>query len=104
MAFKGLWVDDERPIPADLIANEWSCARSAWEAITKLELIEFEMVSLDHDIASFVGNKEITGYDVALWLAERRHNGLYVPPFVYVHSANPVGHENIQAVIDRYLS
>ena len=99
--FTKLYVDDVRPLPE---GDEWTSARSAWEALVKLELIQFEVVSLDHDLASFVGNREITGYDIALWLAERKHNGLYVPPLVIVHSANPVGRQNVQAIIDRYLT
>lgn len=99
--FTKLYVDDLRPLPE---GKDWTCARSAWEALVKLELIQFEVVSLDHDLASFVGNREITGYDIALWLAQRKQDGFYVPPLVLVHSANPVGHDNIQAIIDRYLS
>lgn len=104
MCFENLYIDDLRELPPEYQSSEWTISRTAWEALTKLELIEFQIVSLDHDLASFVGNREITGYDIALWLAERKNNGLYVPPVVRVHSANSVGNQNIQAVIDRYLS
>jgi hypothetical protein len=100
--FTSLWVDDVRPIP-DAYGNEWCSARSAWEAILKLELIEFEIVSLDHDLASFVGNKELTGYDILLWLIDRKVNNLGpVPKEIRVHSANPVGVERMESMIDRY--
>lgn len=104
MIFSGLWVDDVRLVPEHLCEQGWTQAVTFHEAILKLELMQFESVSLDHDLASFYGNKEMTGYDIAMWLAERRQEGLFVPSFVYVHSANPVGHDRIQAVIDRYLS
>jgi len=103
-AFNALWVDDLRDVPEDTEELRWTCARTAWEALVKLELIEFDIVSLDHDIASFLGYKEITGYDIAVWLADRKESGNYVPPDVRIHSANPVGVQNIQSVIDRYLS
>jgi hypothetical protein len=99
--FTSLWVDDVRPIPSDY-GTEWCSARSAWEALLKLELIEFEVVSLDHDLASFVGNREITGYDILMWLIDRKVNGLYVPREVLVHSANPVGAQKMRESIARY--
>jgi len=101
--FNALFVDDLRDQPEDNDQYTWTTARTAWEALVKLELIEFDLVSLDHDLASFLGYKEIKGSDIALWLADRKQQGLYVPPKVEIHSANPVGCENMQATIDRYL-
>lgn len=101
--FNALWVDDVRDIPEDTDTIRWTCARTAWEALVKLELIDFDIVSLDHDLASFLGYKELTGYDIAVWMADRKQEGGYVPPDVRVHSANPVGVANILGVIDRYL-
>ena len=101
--FTKLYVDDLRDLP-ESYGSEWTIARSFHEAIFKLEILEFEELSLDHDIASFYGSREMTGYDIALWLAQRKHDGLYVPPKIYVHSANPVGIENIESVIKRYLT
>ena len=70
-----------------------------------LEKYEYSELSLDHDIASWnEDGREMTGYDIALWLAERNNDGNYVPPKIYVHSANPVGIKNIRGVIDRYLT
>lgn len=96
--FTKLFVDDTRETP-----EGWDRAYTAWEALFKLELLQYQEVSLDHDLASFLGYREITGYDIAVWLADRKQNGKYVPPVIKVHSANTPGHENIQAVIDRYL-
>lgn len=96
-----LYVDDERSIPAG-----WDFARSYDDAITKLSSNEYDHVSLDHDIASYnKDGREMTGYDIALWLAERKitESG-YVPPVVTCHSANPAGRKNIESVIKRYLS
>jgi hypothetical protein len=102
--FNALWIDDERPQPDDCEEYAWTCARSFHEAIFKLELLEFDRVSFDHDLASFYGNKEMTGYDVALWLVQRKMDGHAVPTQYNVHSANPVGRDRIQGVIERYLT
>lgn len=102
-SFNALYIDDLRPIPDDCEKWTWTTARSFHEAVFKLELLDFDMVSFDHDIASFYGYHEMTGYDVALWLVQRKQDGLHVPTHYAVHSANPVGCERIQGVIDRYL-
>ncbi|KKM69630.1 hypothetical protein LCGC14_1448860 [marine sediment metagenome] len=100
-----LWVDDERPKPVDTSECEWLIAKSFHYAITLLQYNEFDEVSLDHDIASFYGNKEMTGYDIVMWLVQRKVDGtFYVPPVIKVHTANPVGRDNMKAMIDRYLS
>ncbi len=103
MSFIGLYVDDERPLPDDLCEKGWTQSKTFHEAIVKLELIEFEELSLDHDLACFYGYTELTGYHICLWLAQRKQDGLYVPPKIYLHTANPVGRDNMQSVIDRYL-
>lgn len=100
---KGLYVDDERPLPKKYIG--WDVARNYDEAISLLTKNKYDVVSLDHDIASWnKNNREMTGYDIAMWLAERKQHGEYVPPEVFAHTANPVGRDRIQGIIDRYLS
>lgn len=100
--FVGLWVDDERPLPGDLCDAGWCKAPTFHEAVLKLELMEFKEISLDHDLGCFYGNKEMTGYDILMWLVERKLAGLFVPPIVRVHSANPVGRKRMQETIDKY--
>lgn len=97
-----LWVDDERPLTDEMCKAGWTRSPTAWEALVKLELIDFEVVSLDHDLASFVGNRELTGYDILMWLVQRKMDGKYTPPIVRVHSANPAGWPKMQETIDRY--
>lgn len=102
--FMKLYVDDERPLPDIYDSHEWTTARSFHEAIVKLELINFDEVSLDHDIASFYGNKELTGYDILMWLCQRKYEGMYhVPAKIHIHTANPVGRDNMQALLDQYF-
>lgn len=94
-----LYVDDERKIP-----DGWDFARNYNDAIDKLSNFNYDELSLDHDIASFDSdNNEKTGYDIALWLAERKNNGAYVPGVIYCHSANPIGKQRIEGVVARYL-
>lgn len=99
----GLYIDDERQLPSDLLQTGWIRARSFHEAINMLEIYNFECISLDHDLASFYGNVELTGYHIVQWLAERKHNGKFVPLKYRVHTANPVGRANMESVINRYL-
>lgn len=102
--FTKLWIDDVRPIPEKYVKEGlWCWARNAWEALLKMELLEFEEVSIDHDLQSFVGNKELNGYDIIGWLVQRKHDGKFVPPVVIVHSANPVGVEKMEDMINQYL-
>ena len=98
--FHKLWVDDEREIPD----NSWDRAYSFHEAIFKLDLLQYDEVSLDHDLASFYGYTEMTGYHIVQWLVQRKMDGEHVPSKVAVHSANPVGRDNMQALIDKHLT
>jgi hypothetical protein len=94
-----LYVDDLRPCP-----KGWCLARNFHEAIFLLEQCEWDEVSLDHDIASFYGNKEMTGRDILNWLIARKLDGLYTPKIVKVHSANVVGCATMEADIQKYFS
>ena len=97
--FTKLYVDDERNTP-----EGWDRAYNVWEALFKLELLQYKELSLDHDLNSFLGPyKELTGYDIVQWLVQRKLDGKYIPPIITIHSANPVGAKNMQELIDRYL-
>lgn len=55
-------------------------------------------ISFDHDL----GENEKTGYDCAKWLCEYCWtNGIPIPAW-NVHSANPVGRDNIVQLIQNY--
>jgi len=100
MILTKLYVDDIR----DPKEEGWVVVRNYDDAIHELTTNKYDVLSLDHDIASYrEDGREMTGYDIALWLAERRYHGKYVPQDIRVHSANPVGQKNIQSVISRYL-
>lgn len=68
-------------------------------------------ISFDHDLADVQPiegstlviasdwTKEKTGYDAAKWLCDYLSENEDSLPTCYVHSANPVGKENIQALL-----
>lgn len=59
-------------------------------------------VSFDHDL----GDNLDTGMDLAKWIVERDLDDRSLPNDFrfYVHSQNPVGKENIERLLDQYLS
>jgi hypothetical protein len=91
-----IWVDDLRPVPE---GYEW--AKSVNQAISLVEKAEaeneeVEVLDLDHDLGDYYsdGGDAIKLLD---WLAER---GTFYP--VKIHTANPVGRENMVRMIARY--
>ena len=96
---RNLYVDDCRTCP-----EGWDLARNYDEAIAMLETRQYDLVSLDHDIASYrADGREMTGYDIALWMAAEKNEGRRVPEMVLCHSQNAPGKRNILSVVDRYL-
>jgi hypothetical protein len=55
-------------------------------------------ISFDHDLGA-----ELSGLDCAKWLIDYCMNNAVSLPKYFVHSANPVGKENIQGYLDNYL-
>ena len=97
-----LWVYDIRNPPAELMGCD--IARSYFEAIELLEANSYGTIYLDHDLASFEADgREKTGYDIVLYLVQRKSDGLPVPKTYHLLTANPVGYDNMRAVISRYL-
>ena len=97
----GLFVDDERN-PPHTPGVIWSIARTFHAAIFMLERDDYSIVSLDHDLACFYGNKEMTGRDVLNWLIMNKLDGKAVPGTIRVHSANPVGVATMEADIKQH--
>lgn len=86
-----LYVDDERHPPSG-----WTLAKTFTEAVYALEHDDVEALSLDHDLGT-----EKTGYDIACWLEEQVYIGrLKAPRSLLIHSANPVGRNNIARVFE----
>lgn len=101
-----LFIDDER-FPKSTDYN-WVIARSMEEAVKLIEQHGCPtMISFDHDLGC--DSQEVplpTGYDFAHWLVNSDLDGKITLPEGFkfnVHSANPQGAANIQALLDRYL-
>lgn len=110
----GLWLDDLRPLPSDWQGPQWDLPLDgAWwwtraynfhEAIILFERNPIKFVSLDHDIASFYGNKEMTGFDVLWWLVDRKMNRPHECQieWIKVHSANSSAKPKMLDAIAKY--
>lgn len=81
-----IWIDDIRTPPPNFIWFKDS--NSAIEFI-KTNLNDIEFISFDHDL----GGDDIA-YKIALYIEESCFNGAKCPDFA-IHSANPVGRQNI---------
>ena len=106
-----LFVDDCRMIAGSFDANtdwhEWVLCRSVKNAIAILSDCHITFMSLDHDMGQDEnGNNLPTGYDLLNDLEDLAAKGYDFWPTdgVIVHSANPVGSERMQVVIDRYYN
>lgn len=81
--------------------TDWVIVRSFEEfKRTILERGTPDMISFDHDLGwNTDEDKELpSGYDCAKWIVE---NNIPIKDF-FVHSANPVGAENITRLLDNY--
>ena len=86
-----LFVDDIRNPPT----KEWVVARTANDALKLLLSNNVEILSLDHDL----GNGP-TGYDILKEIEILVFKNKYIAPKdIRIHSANPVGTQNMLAAI-----
>ena len=85
-----IWLDDLRPTPD----QTWTLIKTPKEAIALLESGEVRLIRFDHDLG-FDGEREMTGYEVLLWIEEAVALRGFKPPEMRVHSANPPGHERL---------
>ena len=89
-----IWVDDIRTPPDDT----WRWCDDSWSALMELAVAQdtgqtIEVMSLDHDLGG-----EDTSRPIVLWMCEND----FWPVEVRVHSANPVGREWLEGMIERY--
>jgi len=88
-----LFLDDLRPCPDNFIL-----AKNVPQCRILLQHNEVNVISLDHDL----GDLE-TGYSLVKWLVEAGldDESIY-PKVIYLHTANPVGRENMFRLLERY--
>lgn len=94
-----IWLDDIREPPKRYESETWAWAKTPQEAIDLLELGTTSFMSFDHDLGLAEDGSDMTGYQVALWMAEHE---VWPREGCAVHSHNPVGARRICGVVDRY--
>jgi hypothetical protein len=91
---KTLLIDDMRDLPATFVARDY------FAGIEALENHEWDVLLLDHDLATWDDDgNEKTGYDVMCWLEE--HPEHLPRDEIRIVSANPIGRQRMQIVIDK---
>lgn len=104
---RAVYLDDIR-YPAD----GWELVKTYWECIEALKQGDVDYLSLDHDLgihesSYYLQEHEFsagrfwphTGYDVCKWMVE---NNVWPKISITLHSANPVGRNNMRQLIMRY--
>ena len=91
-----IWVDDIRQVPEGYV---WT--RSVNETIRLIEQaeqdgIQIELIDLDHDLGDYADD----GGDAIKILDYLVENSKFYP--VRLHTANPVGLDNMRRMINRY--
>lgn len=90
-----LWLDDIRNPPDE----SWMVFREV-DSILKHLFRHAHIVSLDHDL----GDNKPTGYDLLTWFEKQvALEGIFKVPEIRIHSANPVGRQNMQKAIQSIL-
>lgn len=88
-----VWLDDRRAPPD----GDWQWVHTPHETIDLVARGNVEELSLDHDLGLVdEEGRELTGYDVLLWIEEQVATAGLTPPRLAVHSANPPAHERMQ--------
>lgn len=83
-----VYLDDVRDYPPGFVL-----ARTYYECIELLQKHDVHILSLDHDLGD-----ERTGYDVCKYIVEYNN----WPDAIYLHTANPVGRDNMYQLLNRY--
>lgn len=95
-----IWLDDCRmPNVSSKELTYWARAYEGFVGTVKMlkEKISSCMIHFDHDLG-----EGKSGYDCAKWLVDWCiENGYGVPDYT-IHSANPVGRQNIESVFESY--
>ena len=86
-----IYLDDVREAPEGWIRAYWPD-----EVIEHLKTGDVDEVSLDHDLGD---DDRGTGYDVLQWIEREVVNSGFLPPRLWVHSANVAARKRMEAAI-----
>ena len=95
---KKLWLDDERPAP-----EGWILCRTPAEFYEALVWdAPIEEASFDHDLGYFVGDREVTGYDILCVIEglAAQNEWELIPKKMKIHSANSAGRKKMRLAIE----
>lgn len=97
-----LFLDDLRNPPH----KDFYVARTVEDAIVACEQFNMRsdgkfIISLDHDLGGEDGSYLKTGYDFCKWLIEECYYDphFFPPSEIYLHTANPVGRDNMYQLL-----
>ncbi len=101
-----IWLDDIRDMPKSALECFDRCVHTRSVSQTKETITAAEaggvgdfVLDLDHDLGDYAPDGG-DAVKLVLWLIETGRNNSHYK--VRLHTANPVGHENMQALIERY--
>ena len=106
-----VFIDDER-FPLDIknlmgefFVENWIIIRNYTDFVKVIDenIENINIVSFDHDIACFVGDKEFTGKDCADYLINKCIEKNIKFPNWFVHTQNIIGRQNVISSILTYL-
>lgn len=100
-----LFLDDLREVQNHYPDQDFVVLRSCDEAIEYVKEHGIPaFISFDHDLGDEVNVPEKTGHTFAKFLVQHMLDLDIQEPFqYYIHSANPVGAENIAGVLDHFF-
>ena len=90
-----IYLDDIRNCGYQKLEEQWLVVRTFKECIAQLETGEVTELDLDHDL----GTRK-TGYDVLLWIERKVVKEGFVPPKLFVHTANPSAERKMYLAIN----
>jgi hypothetical protein len=99
-----VYLDDVRNPPLfDTLGKQldWVIVRTASECIDLIKSGGVEFISFDHDLGN---DEDGTGYDVAKFIEKSVAMGDFDPINYSIHSANPVGANNIDCAMKSAFS
>lgn len=88
-----LFIDDERSLDGEDV----EIARTSKDALQLLAENSYSEIWFDHDLGG-----DDTTIPVVDYLAEMAFNGNPYPARMVIHTANPVGRENIKRALERW--
>lgn len=88
-----VWLDDLREAPEGWVRAYWP-----EDVITHLKTGFVTQISLDHDLGIQNG-KDRNAMEVINWIEEQVVLNKFVPPEIFIHSANSVGIGNLRRAI-----